>query len=276
MKKLLILDADSLIWAVAYKFSEEKLSPEDFWMVENRCTLELKDILMKSGCHEFVGLMGSSEPVFRHKLALTAPYKGTRKEKPEWYVQLSPVIKKFLESKYGFQTVVGIEVDDAMSMIANTHKLESLLSPSERVDIELGSNTELILASKDKDMLQIEGKHYNYSTDTWLLVTEEQSEKNIWEQVLKGDSSDSVQGIPGIGAKKAETMLGEHPVERYPFIALAAYIKYFGIRVGALKFAEACNLLIMLAEGEVAIVPILNPFTETSEQELNDDIENAV
>ena len=121
MKKLLILDADSLIWAVAYKFSEDKIKPEEHWMIENRCTLELKDILMKSGCTDFVGLMGSSEPVFRHKLALTVPYKGTRKEKPDWYVQLSPIIKSFLESKYSFQYVHGIEVDDAMSMIANQH-----------------------------------------------------------------------------------------------------------------------------------------------------------
>ena len=261
MKKLLILDADSLIWAVAYKFSEDKIKPEDFWMVENRCTLELKDILVKSGCDQFVGLMGSSEPTFRHRLALTAPYKGTRKEKPDWYIQLSPVIKKFLESKYDFKTVEGIEVDDALAMIANKHEDE---------------NIELILASKDKDMLQIEGKHYNYSTETWLLVSKEQSEKNIWEQVLKGDSSDSVGGIPGIGAKKASTILEGHPVEQYPFIVLAAYIKFFGIRSGALKFAEACNLLILLSEGEIAIEPILNPFTKTMEQELNDDIENAV
>ena len=267
MKKLLIIDADSLIWAVAYKFSEEKLSPEDVWMVENRCTLELKDILVESKCTEFVGLMAGSTPVFRNNLALSQPYKGTRKEKPDWYTELSPIIKGFLESKYGFQTVEGIEVDDALSMIANTY--------AHRVRQPEEEEIELILASKDKDMLQIEGNHYNYSTKKWLLVTEEQSEQNLWEQVLKGDSSDSVGGIPGIGAKKASTILEEQPVERYPFVVLAAYIKFFGIRVGTLKFAEACNLLIMLTEGETAIEPVLNPFTKTVEQELSDDIEDS-
>lgn len=261
MKKRIVIDADSLIWVIAYQFSEEIFSPEDKWIVENRCTLELKKLLMKTEATEYIGLMGGKDPVFRNKLAVTQPYKGTRVEKPEWYLTVSPIIKEYLATKYGFVYVEGIEVDDAVSMIATAH----VPSP----------DVELVLASKDKDMLQIPGNHYNYSTGVWLQVSEDQAEVNLWEQMLKGDTSDSVQGIPGVGPKKATSILAEHPVERYPFIVLAAYHKHFGKRVGTLKFAESCNLLIMLTEGEIAPEPISNPFEKTVGQELNDDIENA-
>lgn len=261
MKKTLLIDADSLIWAIAYKFSEETISPEDIWMVENKCTLELKDILMKGKCTHYAGFMAGDEPVFRNQLALTTPYKGARKEKPEWFVTLSPIIKAFLTKKYGFQTVNGIEVDDAISMIASTFVATN--------------DQSIVISSKDKDMLQIPGEHYNYSNKTWTTVSKDEAELNIWKQVLKGDTSDSVQGIPGMGEVSASKLLAEETPDKYPYIALAAYIKKFGIRIGALKFAESCNLLIMLTGGETTFEPIPNPFEGNQDQEVMDIMTNS-
>jgi len=38
-------------------------------------------------------------------------------------------------------------------------------------------------------------------------ISEFEAMKNFWMQVLTGDSVDSIQGVPGIGKKKAEKIL---------------------------------------------------------------------
>lgn len=261
MKKLVVIDADSLIFRIAYKFNEQEFAEEDLWMVENQATIQLKEILVKSSADEFIGLMTDGESTFRHNLALTNPYKGNRGEKPKWYTDWSPHIKSFLKEKYGFIFTTGIEVDDALGIINTMYQ-----------DNE---EFEIILASIDKDMLQIPAKHYNYAKDSWLLVTIDQSEENLWRQVLQGDPTDSIVGLPGIGEKKALKILEGHSIDKYPFIVLSAYIKYFGSRTGILKFAETCNLVTLLTKGTIVFEPVLNPFNKTVEQELNEDIDNA-
>ena len=244
MKTVTLIDGDTLVWRVAYKFSEQELQDDQHWQVENQTTLELKQIMDKTATEYMVGFLGDGLPTFRDNLALSVPYKGNRKEKPDWYVKVSPIIKKFLKAKYGFQMVSGIEVDDVLSMTVHSLK----------------EDHELIIAGIDKDLLQIPGKHYNYGNDSWLLVHPEVAEKTLWLQVLTGDSTDNIQGLPGIGPKKAEAILAEHSIDKYPFVVLAAYIKKFGVRVGTLKFSETTNLIMMLPEGKSTPELIANPF----------------
>lgn len=72
-----------------------------------------------------------------------------------------------------------------------------------------------IICSLDKDLLQIPGKHYRWAIATskwskdeeWHDMTELEGLRLFYEQCLKGDVSDNVKGVAGLGAKKAAKIL---------------------------------------------------------------------
>ena len=79
-----------------------------------------------------------------------------------------------------------------------------------------------VICSLDKDLLQIAGKHYRWaiSTAKWSKPEEyhEQTEleglRLFYEQCLKGDASDNVKGVEGIGEKKARKILQNCTTEK--------------------------------------------------------------
>jgi predicted methyltransferase len=82
-----------------------------------------------------------------------------------------------------------------------------------------------IVISVDKDLDCIEGKHYNPRKDLVYTVNEDDANYNYWKQIIMGDSTDNIPGVPGIGPKKAEKLLLEDP----PAIAACkAYEKHYG------------------------------------------------
>ena len=71
-----------------------------------------------------------------------------------------------------------------------------------------------IVAANDKDLLQIAGKHYNFVKDEHHEVTDYLAQYQLWHQMLEGDASDGVVGVPGIGkVKAARILLGLDPRE---------------------------------------------------------------
>ena len=48
-------------------------------------------------------------------------------------------------------------------------------------------------------------------SDEMLSVTEQEADKNFLMQCLTGDSTDGYPGVPGIGPKKTEALLGGRP-----------------------------------------------------------------
>ena len=63
------------------------------------------------------------------------------------------------------------------------------------------------IVSLDKDMNCIPGHHWHPIKQVYYYVTLAEANKNFWTQVLTGDSTDNVRGIPKVGAKTAEKIL---------------------------------------------------------------------
>jgi len=84
-------------------------------------------------------------------------------------------------------------------------------------DDSLGINQtdETIICSLDKDLLMIPGKHFQWAIsgknwekpDTWIDQTYADGMKLFYEQCIKGDTSDNIKGIPGMGEAKARKAL---------------------------------------------------------------------
>ena len=69
------------------------------------------------------------------------------------------------------------------------------------------------IITTDKDLNMLRGKRYNFVKKEFNYVTEEQAMRFFYTQLLTGDRTDNIQGIPGIGPKKAEKMLKDAVTE---------------------------------------------------------------
>jgi DNA polymerase-1 len=113
-----------------------------------------------------------------------------------------------------------------------------LALPTLEADDMLGiyQTDETIICSLDKDLLQVAGKHFQWEIqggpaekrwikpDTFLTQTELEGTRLFYEQCLKGDTSDNVKGIAGIGEAKARKMLALCESEQELFdIVVQAY-----------------------------------------------------
>lgn len=180
-----LVDGDIVAYRAA--FSTQDMLPQD---AENK-TDELMDYILGETLMFYdsedyrVFLTGSGN--FRYDIAKSFPYKGNRSgvEKP---IHLY-VTRERLVSKWGAIVSEGEEADDLIAIAAT----------------EYGPDT--IVASVDKDMLQIPCKHFNFTTGVWTTVTEFEGLRSFYKQILTGDRADNIVGLYRVGPVKAEKML---------------------------------------------------------------------
>lgn len=231
MKRCLI-DADSLIYIIAWNHKES--SEVD---VKEACDTFLRDILLMSGCDEYIGSFSASK-TFRNDIYKVAQYKGNRPEKPDFVKQWETVIKTHYMLKHGFVLPGNCEADDVV--IAQAYFCQC-------------NNIDYVIASPDKDLKQFPGTFYNYSKQGEELpvlttVTKEEAYRNFWTQVLTGDGTDNILGVPGLGPVKVMKAFDTAiDTIQYPSIAKEAFYKYYGEYYGRIIFEETvstCKLLV--------------------------------
>ena len=130
---------------------------------------------------------------FRYDIAKSHEYKGNRKsvEKP---IHL-PTTRHWLEQKYSAIVSEGEEADDLISKRA----------------AELDYNC--VVASIDKDMLQLPCWHYNFGRGEWSKVGEFEGLKFFYTQILTGDTADNIVGLFRVGPVKAGKILSDCKTE---------------------------------------------------------------
>ncbi|MBD3293808.1 MAG: hypothetical protein GF393_12865, partial [Armatimonadia bacterium] len=125
-------------------------------------------------------------------------YKANRIDAPKPFHFSN--IDAYLRKHYPVIDCRGIEADDAISIRA-WGGWES--------DDDPYSNPSNVVCSADKDLNQIPGWHYSFTSGELYYVTLEEAERWLWSQVITGDSVDNIPGIKGLGKKKAEQLLGD-------------------------------------------------------------------
>lgn len=130
-----------------------------------------------------VFLTGSNN--FRKDIAVTAPYKGQRPEKPEGLED----IRAHLLDWHPSVLTEGEEADDAIAIEATQ------------------GGSSYIICTIDKDFDQVPGWHYNFVKDKRYCVSEREGLFFFYTQILTGDRIDNIIGVQGIGPVKAEKAL---------------------------------------------------------------------
>jgi len=153
-------------------------------------------------------------------------YKGNRKGKPK--PPIFHAMKEYLTQKYGFWSVKELEADDLVSYYSYS------------------DNRSTIVCSPDKDVLgQCIGMHYNYQKAEFWHTTPEEANKFLWKQVLMGDSTDNIKGIPGVGDKTATNWLKNRKNDFEGF-AMKQYVEKFGMVEGLMEFHKNFRLVYLL------------------------------
>ena len=184
---IVLIDGDIVAYRAAY-------SAEDRSEIEAQLKVdEVIDWIVKRCCYspeieEFsVYLTGQGN--FRYDISTTHTYKGNRKDKvsPK-YLGFS---RWYLQDNYGAIVSSGEEADDLIAIAAT----------------EAGPSA--VVASIDKDMLQIPCFHYNFRKNEWHQVSEFEGLMFFYEQILTGDRADNIVGLKGIGPVKAKRILAD-------------------------------------------------------------------
>ena len=184
-KIIALIDADSLIY---YEMGKETLE-----IALDGIDSRINQMLQITGATHYAGFLTQGK-CFRYKVAKNRPYKGNRKygDKPIIF----PAIKEYLKQKWGCTVITQLEADDLVSVF---HKDKTT-----------------IICSPDKDVLyQNIGSHYNYGKAELVVVTKLDAIRFLWKQVLMGDSTDGIEGLPKVGPKTAdkEDVLRETGIE---------------------------------------------------------------
>lgn len=262
MKKLAIIDADGIPYIIGWnnRLTESKA------VVRKNVDSFIEDILNEVKADEYIGLIESKSelPCFRHSIAKDKPYKGNRKEKPEWYKKWISVIHERMENKWGFQrSHGGVETDDVVASLFKYYQ--------QKPDIDV------TLCGNDKDLYQMPGKHFNFKDKVHRFYNPTQAQYWLFMQVLMGDSTDNIPGLKGCGEKGAENALKIDGVdkENYHIAAYYAFTEKLGLDKGTQSFYENYMLCKMRDELDVSEYKLTSfnsdLFTEFDEPEEDDE-----
>lgn len=230
---VLLIDADHMKYKFGWRFRDS--SDEESMRKDIR--IYISEILALSGATRCIGIFGNRNPI-REETYKFRKYKGNRPtEKPEWLERWADFIVDFCVSELGFIMVQDLEADDVIGFLKKCN-----------------SPLEYIIASPDKDLLQLKGWHVTLKeTEDFApalsFVTEEEAEKNLFMQYLMGDTTDNVAGVPKIGEKKAIDLLAPcaGSVEM-DIVVHNTYKAYFGDHYGTIIYAETRYALMACPE----------------------------
>jgi 5'-3' exonuclease len=226
-----LIDADSIVYIIAYNYREHPELAKT--SVKATCDDFLRMILTMTHADKYIGVFSSKEN-FRHSVYKYQPYKGNRPVKSDYMILWEPVIKDYFQSKWNFHISNRLEADDII--VALSHIVEE----------------ECIICSPDKDLQQVAGKHFDYRKSEFQEISVEQAVLNLWSQVLIGDATDCIAGVPQMGEVKVRKLFDEvAKIEDVNEISLSRvvvdqYRKYFGPYYGPEIFDQTLQTVMMV------------------------------
>jgi DNA polymerase-1 len=229
--RVLLIDADSWLYALANNYQAGGV-PTKTALVEDIKNILLK-LTLKAKATHYVIFLGGAEN-FRKGVYKVAPYKGNRKP-VDGHIQVAQeMLRAVLLEEFDAQVKSPFEADDLVAYSA--YKLRRQ------------ENTTVIVSSPDKDLLQIPGEHLGTKNSPDRVVSEDEARYFMWLQMLTGDGTDNITGVPGIGPVKAKAILDESLGNHYTAV-LDQFTRYYGKYYGAQIYNETrCVVQLMVPE----------------------------
>ena len=197
---MVLIDGDILTYRAA--FSCEGQPIEDAYDKIDELVEEIMGAVSFDEASQNYEMFITGKGNFRYDVQETYKQNRSGKPKPEHLQGL----RDYLVEAYDAEVSVGQEADDDITIRAT----------------ELGPDA--IIASIDKDFLQVPCYHYNLNKKTLVKVEEFEGLLFFYTQILMGDKADNVFGIKGVGPVKAGKLLQDATTEQELYnICLDAY-----------------------------------------------------
>lgn len=167
----------------------------------------ITNILNITNATHYVGFFGGSS---MSRKTIYPEYKANRKD-------LEPLknmyeMKVHLADKWKFHWLAGCidETDDYVASFIKQTPNSFIVSP-------------------DKDLLGLEGNHYNPKKNEWVYVTPQESNVLFWKSMICGDTADNIKGLPGKADKAFEGIRQESELVNVELevMIFRAYLKHY-------------------------------------------------
>ncbi len=206
-KKLILIDGNSLVYRAFYALPLLQNSRGRYTNAIYGFLSMLFRLLEEEKPAYLAAAFDLAAPTFRHKIY--AAYKATRSKTPDELGEQIPVVKEILQLM-GIKVLEaeGYEADDiigTLSQNASEAGLKVLIVTGDADALQLvNGRVEVALTKKGISNLDI----YNLANfkDKLGLTPEQVTDY----KALKGDPSDNIPGVPGIGEKTAVKLLKEY------------------------------------------------------------------
>ena len=224
------IDADSIVYIIAWAHRDNK--KEEIGMIEfvqQRCDSFFQYLIESTKADTYIGFF-SDKKSFRNRNYLVAPYKGSRPPKPEFVQEWEEVIKSYFAENYGFKTFDDLEADDLVSVINEMYP-------------------EVIVCSPDKDLRQLPGTLFDYKKNQLIEISSFDAMKHLYTQLLTGDVSDNVKGVPGLGEAKVSKLFDGLTEEiEFATVVKDQFNKYYGAYYGDIIENQTYDTIKMLCK----------------------------
>jgi len=187
---------------------EDREYLEESWLNFQEDLKTMTDALF---CNDYL-MAVKGDGNFRYGLLPT--YKMNRHKDPSKQNNFVPLIRKLAVLEDLAVESINCEADDMMRIWAEEARL---------------AGKDYTICSIDKDLKCIPGKHWNMKKRTLEEISVEAALKHYYIQLIKGDPTDNVRGVPGIGDVKAEKLLKSlSKEEEYQEVVVDQYMKGYG------------------------------------------------
>jgi DNA polymerase-1 len=208
MKKLILIDGNSLIYRAFYALPQTlATSAGQITNAVYGFTSMLVKLLETEKPSHMAVAFDRPEPTFRH--AEYTEYKAHRIRMPDELQSQFPIVKEILQAmRIPTYELQGFEADDVLAALAKRAEAEGY---------------EVIIVTGDRDALQlISPRVKTMATRTGITDTVVYDREKVIERYgippekipdflgLKGDVSDNIPGIPGIGDKIASKLVQQY------------------------------------------------------------------
>jgi 5'-3' exonuclease len=202
------LDDDGKREQLEYTEAEDQAYMAESW---NNFPKVLDEVL--DACWATDYLMAVKGPT-NYRDDLYGEYKANRRNSQPQLKAIVPRIRQLaVMSGYAIEAEFR-EADDYIRIWANEAK---------------AAGRDFIIASIDKDLHCIPGKHWLIKKQIMVTISPEEAQRFYYQQLLKGDPTDNIPGLPGIGDVKALKMIeGCRTEADFQEVVVSNYIAGYG------------------------------------------------
>ena len=202
------LDDDGKREVITYSKEEDRKYLEQCWREFNK---ELDKLLEDLYCDEYMmAVKGDGN----YRDDMYPLYKANRKKAdPTRRNVFVPLIRKLAVAEDLAIPSDGREADDMVRIWAEECR---------------AVGRDYVICSIDKDLKCIPGKHWHTKNRVLFNVSDEAALRHYYEQLLKGDPTDNIPGVPLVGEVKATKLLLPFSTEEeYQEVVIDQYIKAY-------------------------------------------------